>query len=282
MSELARHGKLAFSLTIYTQQKSPDTPVKHRHSNQAELDTTELHSAGFILHAIFDLTDLPEGIRADLAGPMQQGDYTQLLVFAHAGKAFWRNMHRHPSPDSRSEHPLDEYSRTQIEAILQAQVPSMDYQFVYPCGPATTEDSAAGRLDLQTLGKLAGWHHDSPLRLGIHTEFGSWFAYRAVLLCNSDFSPTAAQTGAAPCDNCALKPCISHCPAGAVTDTGLDLDACTRYRSQPQSDCRTQCLARSACPVGAQHRYSPAQMNYHYAQSLLMIETFFHTMTNDQ
>jgi hypothetical protein len=257
--------------------------VKNRHhSNQAELDTTELHTAGFRLHAVFNLINLPEDIRAGLALPMQQGNYTQLLVFAHAGKTFWRNLPRQPSQESHTEHPLDDYSRTQIEAILQRQVPNLDCQFLYPVGCTASDASQACRLDLQSLGKLAGWHHDSPLKLGIHAEFGSWFAYRAVLLCNSDFAPTATQTDVAPCESCALKPCISHCPAGAVTETGLDLDACTRYRIQPESDCRSQCLARIACPVGAQHRYSPAQMNYHYAQSLQMIETFFQAMTNDK
>ena len=67
------------------------------------------------------------------------------------------------------------------------------------------------------------------------------------------------------------RPCISACPAGAVSIEAFALDKCIAYRQQDGSACQFTCLARSACPVGSGHRYSEAQLRHTYGISLRMI-----------
>jgi ferredoxin-like protein FixX len=123
-------------------------------------------------------------------------------------------------------------------------------------------------VPLVALGTLAGWHHGSPFRVGINAAFGSWFAYRALVLADSDFAVTAPLTAPSPCDSCADKPCITACPAGAVGTDTFEAPACFGHRLQAGSDCAARCRARAACPVASEHRYSEAQTAYHYGRSL--------------
>ena len=161
------------------------------------------------------------------------------------------------SPD-----PIDQFTHTQVTAWLERHHPTRRFHFVYP---------GATLLGLQRLGTLAGWHHPSPFMVGIDSEWGSWFAYRAVVLTDTDLPPTTRREGASPCDTCAGRMCVSACPAGALTQ-GFNLTACMSYRLSPGSSCQDRCVARNSCPVGADHRYSDAQIRYHYGQSMKVIQ----------
>jgi hypothetical protein len=46
----------------------------------------------------------------------------------------------------------------------------------------------------------------------------------------------------------------------------LDWQRCIDFRLA-EPTCRGTCLAREACPVGTEHRYSPAQVAFHHAAS---------------
>lgn len=74
-----------------------------------------------------------------------------------------------------------------------------------------------------------------------------------------------------PVDACTERPCVTSCPAGAIGAAGFDLGACIRYRRRPDSRCRSTCIARTSCPVGAEHRYGDAQLQHHYGHSLRTI-----------
>ena len=55
-----------------------------------------------------------------------------------------------------------------------------------------------------------------------------------------------------------------------MAKSGFDWQACVDYRVA-ENTCRDTCLARQACPVGPDHRYSREQMGYHYRISLRTI-----------
>ena len=59
-------------------------------------------------------------------------------------------------------------------------------------------------------------------------------------------------------------------PAGAGAKAGFDWQGCVNYRVS-ENTCRNTCLARMACPVGPEHRYTEDQMAYHYGVSLRSI-----------
>jgi len=76
-------------------------------------------------------------------------------------------------------------------------------------------------------------------------------------------------SGESPCLSCEAKPCLSSCPALALSrDSNPDLTACVSHRVAPASDCASTCLARLACPIAPQYKYSDDQVAYFYGRSL--------------
>lgn len=213
---------------------------------------------GLNLQAVFNLDDVPESCIQN-----ENNSFTQLLLLAHAGRRLWKVL---KNTGINSDNPIDDYSKQIVETYFQTQLPAHRYQILYP-GPSA--------IGLRKLGELAGWHHDSPFRVGINSEWGSWFAYRAVVLCDTHFQPSTKITTESPCLKCSQKPCISACPANALEEGSLVLNKCITYRKQPESQCKLTCLSRVACPVAAHHRYSEEQINYHYGVSMKTIDKFY-------
>jgi ferredoxin-like protein FixX len=239
-----------------------------------------LDQYGLNLQAVLKIADLPESIRASLASILAEDELaederlTDLLLVGHAGRDFWQAFKASPWGEiSKTNnriypHPVDSFTIATIDNSLTDTCPGVSYRWLYPSDLCV--------VDLQALGRQVGWHGQSPFRSGVNLPWGPWYAYRAVLLC----SPLQAQpedrviTGQpTPCSTCSPKPCVEACPAGALGESHADfqLQACLDFRLQPDSPCGYQCLARSACPVGKEHRYSPDQMHYHYGVSLDMI-----------
>lgn len=223
-------------------------------------DFTLLNEAGLNLQAIFNIDAMPAEMQADIRqrfDPEQR--YRQLILIGHGGKAMWAAM---KAAGIAAEHPIDEFS---IE-ITQRWLAELPHAIVYP---------AEISVGLQALGKLAGWHHDSPFRVGVNASWGSWYAYRVVVLTDSDFVPTPPRVTIAPCTRCPDQPCVAACPADALNGEIFDLQKCITYRRAPSSRCQTTCVARISCPVGSEHRYSDEQIAHTYSNSLRMIERYY-------
>lgn len=216
-----------------------------------------LTAQGLNLQAVFDLDRLPTDIYDALAkqcGVLEH--YRQLMLIGHAGGALWQSLR---AVDISSDDPVDDYSLRVVDDFFKMNMADTDYRVLYP---------GETHIALQQLGGLAGWHHPSPFWLGINKTWGSWFAYRLVVLSNSTLAPTAKIESASPCDDCVVRACVSACPANAMDNGDFDLKKCSRYRMNKNSACGYQCLARKACPVGKEHQYSPEQSKYHYSISL--------------
>ena len=216
---------------------------------------------GLDLFAVLDSAALPAAAAAaittagiDLAG------YRRVLLIGSAGQRLWRRL-----PSSRSADPIDSFSSARAAQFARQYLRDETFLPLYP-GPL--------ELPLQQLGRQAGWHHDSPLGIGIHPQHGLWFAYRAVLLSALKLPLSVAQVTRSPCLDCTDKPCITACPGRAVASSAaFSIPRCTGYRLSEASACRSACLARQACPVAAGQRYSDEQMAYHYGRSLRSIQT---------
>ena len=227
-----------------------------------------LNNAGLNCHAVFDIAALtPEVSELLIARCPQAASYRQLILIGHGGTAFWHALQASGMDLTRNEvdHPVDDFTVSVIQDYLQSECAGADYEIVYP-GSYT--------VSLQELGKLALWHHPSPFMVGINSTFGSWFAYRAVVLANTDLPATTPVHTESPCASCVAKPCINSCPAHALDDGQFNLQKCLSYRQQTDSACKTTCVARTSCPVASEHRYSEAQINYHYGRSMKVIEAF--------
>lgn len=215
-------------------------------------------AAGLNRQHVFALANLPDDLRTGL---QPQSDEQRLILLGHAGRRLWDCVQ---AAGAGGEHPIDDYCRQTIARLFAEHLPSHRYRLLYPGhGPN-------GPVGLQALGKLAGWHHASPFMVGIDAEWGSWFAYRAVILCTADFPPTPVVERRNPCLDCRDRPCIAACPAEAA-GASFRLDRCIDERLRSASPCAYRCLARDACPVGAEHRYAEAQIRHSYARSLPML-----------
>lgn len=218
-----------------------------------------LATAGLNLCHVFDVAALPDNILAPLAlGP----DERRLILLGHAGRRLWDCVQ---ASGIASEHPIDDYTLATVDRVFRQHLPGIAWRAPYP-GDAP--------IGLQALGALAGWHHESPFRVGIDPHWGSWFAYRAVLLTDGDFSPSQPVDRSHPCADCVDRPCLAACPPRAL-DHGFDLKACAGERLRPGAACAEGCLARQACPVGAEHRYAAEQIRHSYSRSLAMLRQYF-------
>lgn len=223
-------------------------------------DFSALTAVGLNLQAVFDLADLPDDLRVDLRATHDPDSaYRQLILVAHGGRHLWDSVQAsvHEGPD-----PIDDFSRSAVSAWFTKNHPTRRFTVVYPGETA---------IGLQRLGALAGWHQPSPLRIGINAAWGTWFAYRAVVLSDTAFQTTASQWSPAPCATCTERPCLAACPGQALASGELDLGPCSAYRRLDDSRCRDTCVARESCPVALEHRYSPAQLRHSYSRSLAMI-----------
>ena len=216
-----------------------------------------LSDIGLNLQAVFDIAALPEEIRVTL-GPAAG----QLILIGHAGKRLWQAVQ---ASGIASSDPIDDFTIASVQRWFADFLPGHSYRVLYP---------GAHPVGLQALGKLAGWHQPSPFMLGIDSEWGTWYAYRAVILADTNFLPTIAVDRNNPCTSCREKPCITHCPAGALDGEQFSLKLCISYRRQADSRCQFTCVARISCPVGVEHRYDEAQLRHTYAISLQAIRHY--------
>ncbi len=221
----------------------------------------ELQAVGLSLHAVLDVTALPASVQAGLGLPPDElARYPRLVLIGHAGRAFWSAL---KARGLHGSDPVDTFVQEQVGAWMARQPGEPTWWLVFP---------GAAPVGLQALGALAGWHHPSPFWVGVQAEWGSWYAYRAVVLVSEPWPLTLPQRAESPCLSCAAQPCVSACPAQALSGEPVQhragLQACVDHRLQAASPCADRCLARQACPVGAEHRYTDEQTAYHYLQSL--------------
>ena len=159
--------------------------------------------------------------------------------------------------------------------LLQGRLSAASWSLLFPQNP--------GAVSLQTLGRLAGWHHPSPLGIGINQNTGLWFAYRAVVGLNVGLEGELVRRmpdTESPCVSCDNPPCLTACPADAL-EVGKppDLGACVSHRVTAESSCASTCLARVACPVATQWQYKSDQLAYYYERSLPSLKAWVSTNT---
>lgn len=218
-----------------------------------------LAEAGLNRQFVFDLDALPAATRQTLGDTI---GFRQLILLGHGGRRLWERLQ---AADPVGEHPIDDYTVRTVHAWLAEHLPGRAWRIVYP---------GEQPVGLQGLGKLAGWHHAAPFMVGIDAEWGSWYAYRAVVLVDFEFSAFFPVDRGNPCLNCAATPCLAACPPGALAGGRFDFAACSGFRLQAASPCAEGCLARQACPVGAEHRYAPEQIAHSYRRSLAMLRQY--------
>jgi len=222
-----------------------------------------LNHAGLNMQAVFNIADLPNELQETLGELVVK--YSQLILIGHGGKLMWETLQASAFADTAN--PIDSFSIDTAERWFVKHFPDNKCEIIYPMSQRI--------VPLQQLGTLAGWHNNSPFRIGINTQWGSWFAYRTVMLADTCLKPTVKMNTPSPCDSCIEKPCITVCPVDALSGNSASLKSCISYRMESDSTCRDRCFSRIACPVATKHRYTMAQFNYHYTRSMQTIEIYY-------
>lgn len=238
--------------------------MKSSASSHTAFNAQYFNDKGLNIQAVFNIETLPDQIKDSLyVSNPEFKSAKQLIVIGHAGRLLWDKI---KSTIDDVNDPIDQYSIAVVEGYFKQYHPGCEFYIIYP-----KEQS----IGLQQIGELAGWHYASPFRIGINNLWGSWFAYRAVVLADTVFDETKKLDTYSPCINCNDKVCLSACPAGALFDDDMSLTMCINYRKQEASNCKVTCLARYACPAGQSHQYVDEQMQYHYGISMKMIEALY-------
>ncbi len=182
----------------------------------------------------------------DRSGP------ARVLVVANRGGSFWSGI------DRRRDDPVDDASRRLVLDLLDRHAGGWDHRLLYP-GDCP--------VSLQAVGRAAGLGAPSWLGVSIHPDWGTWFAFRALVLTGAPFPESPAEPTADLCTGCAAPPCVQACPVQAP-GPGFQLDRCVDFRLAAGSACSDRCAAREACPVGADWRYPRDLVSYLYQRSL--------------
>gem|GEM_PF-3151666 len=227
---------------------------------------SEMADSGLVLCEVHTLSDLPQNIWLT-EDKLERGS---LLLIGHAGRLFWQALQRE---NIKGSDPVDRFSREVSERAIQKYFPDIDRKLLFP-----TDDCP---INLMALGKAFGWHHASPLGMGIHRKYGLWSAYRALWWLDTEDLKTYDAFGEQAiarskdteqilpatdiCAECKTQECVAVCPAGAVSHQATpNLSKCADYRLQHESHCASTCLSRMACPYAQEYRYTTEQMSYHY------------------
>lgn len=215
---------------------------------------------GLICHT-FSYNDLPAPIKQKLAGE-NCADYANnyLSLLANAGPEFWHRLMSQSKNTKDKTDWVDKQSIALAKELLSISKLENGSTILYPANFAAP---------LVMLGELAGWSTPSPLGLGIHSTYGPWFAYRALIVTTKPLTAiSSAAESSSACLTCPA-PCVDACPADAVSKVeSFNIKKCADHRTLEQSNCKSQCHARNACPIGRQYRYTEQQRAYHMTHAL--------------
>lgn len=178
-----------------------------------------------------------------------------LLLIGNVGSEMWRRSAA--AIEARGgAHALDDWTRDVVTPLADAY-----------CGKSLFPFEGPPYWPFQRWAMRAEGVASSPLGILIHPDFGLWHAYRAAILLPVALDLPPPEPRAHPCDSCAGKPCLDTCPVGAFSAAGYEVDHCARHvyatRSDPEACHSVGCLARRACPVGAEWRYGRDHAAFH-------------------
>jgi hypothetical protein len=175
-----------------------------------------------------------------------------LLMIGPKEPGFW--PHLQAQPEWGGPDPVDRWSRRVIGRVAC----DLGAKAVFPFGGPPYQPFYSWAL-------RTGRVWDSPVKLLVHATQGLMVSFRGALALKQVLPLPAPAVQ--PCATCA-KPCLTACPATALTGAGYDVARCHAHLDQPAgADCLNGgCLVRSTCPAGAGYARMPSQSAYHMRQ----------------
>ena len=177
------------------------------------------------------------------------------VLVGDVGGAFWPVFATWQADHPDVTDPLDTWSRGVIDAVAAATGGQGAYPNDRPYWP------------FQRWAKEAEGLRAGPLGVLMHPVAGPWHAYRGAVLFPVQISIQPPQASSHPCETCVGKPCLTACPVGAIFLNRFDVTTCRAHLASAAGHVCMDggCLARNACPAGADRRYSSDQLRFHMA-----------------
>jgi len=228
-------------------------------NKQFNQGTQFLSEHGLNLMAIFNCVNLTYNIQKSIKRytKISLNDYKSLVLLGNGGSLFWEKMQ---NSGFQSDNPFDDFSISLLERTISEYWNLENYKILYPDNQL---------IPLMKIGELAGWHHPSPMGIGIHPTYGLWFAYRIAFVTTADLVKQREDSKEHHCMNCSSKPCIDACPAKALIEDGpMDTQKCISYCVTEGTLCNSKCLSRVSCLIASDKRYTDEQLHYHYSRAL--------------
>ncbi|QCP86829.1 ferredoxin [Cereibacter sphaeroides] len=177
-----------------------------------------------------------------------------LLLLGPREPGFWPHLTAQPEWQDGRPDPVDRWSERVITRLAQ-EIGALP---VFPFGGPPWWPFYGWAL-------RTGRAFASPVRLIVHDEAGLFFSCRGALALRDRLEPPQ---GVSPCSDCANRPCLTACPAGALGAGGYDVPACHAFLERPEgTPCLDRgCAVRRACPRSQGHARMEIQSAYHMRQ----------------
>jgi hypothetical protein len=190
----------------------------------------------------------------DTEDMVPEGTSTVVLL-GPAEPGFWAAMTASPEWQDGQPDPIDRWSRRVIGQMA--------------CGLGAKAKFPFGGPPYQPFirwAKRSGRAWASPVTILVHDTAGLFVSYRGAILTKEvlDLPPPPPR----PCETCEGKPCLTACPASALTGAGYDVPSCHGFLDTAAgADCMNGgCLVRRACPVSQAYGRVAGQSAYHMRQ----------------
>ncbi|MDG2305740.1 MAG: hypothetical protein P8R42_14075 [Candidatus Binatia bacterium] len=212
-----------------------------------------LRSRGLDLVHPFRVSWYDDAVAREDRLPWAGGGESLALLVGNT-RAFWstflQEMEREPDRPDVSD-PLDRW----MERTLVEETRSLDlgHEVVFSHEPPPR------RLPMQRLAMHVGFAPLSAGQLLAHPEYGPWFALRAVVIVDVAGPDGPAPTVGPPCEGC-------DAPCGPAFEHACEVGDARTDHALLGERWRPWLAVRDACPVGRAHRYSDAQIRFHYAR----------------
>lgn len=178
-------------------------------------------------------------------------DAGTMILLGPREPGFWKHFQASSEWLDANSDPLDRWSTRVITEIADTVEGSAYFPFGGPPYHAFYRWALAG-----------GECWESPVSLLVHARAGLMVSFRGAIALKERLEISARP--ASPCETCP-QPCLSACPAGALTVDGYDVPACHTFLDGPDGaeHLKMGCAVRRACPISQSYGRLPEQSAYH-------------------
>jgi epoxyqueuosine reductase len=174
-----------------------------------------------------------------------------LLLLGPAEPGFWQRITS--SPEYSKPDPVDHWS-TRVVGKLATD---LNAAAIFPFGGPPFQPFVSWAL-------RTGRVWQSPATMMVHDKAGLFLSFRGALAF-ADRIELPDALAPSPCEACTDKPCLTACPASALSTEGYNLATCHEWLDTKvgQTCISDGCYVRRACPISQSYGRLAVQSAHH-------------------